>query len=104
MKTDAVQSFNKEDDEWKLPDQPLSELVVIRQDNKIYIIWSSLHVLSCLVSPYFYAYYAAFTDTENYFTAYCIDLAFELQFTVSFILQFFVEYYPEGQNAPVRKF
>ena len=104
FKSDSVESFNKEDHEWKLPDQSLSELIVISQDNKLYMVWSSLHVLSCLISPYFYAYYATFTDTANDCNAHYIDVAFEIQFTISFILRFFVEYNEDEYSIPVRTF
>ena len=79
-----------------------SELIIIRENNKLYGLWKLLDVLCCLISSYFYAYMAAFQDPKRGDSLFILMVFFETVFAISIMLKFLVEYVKDGQTIPTR--
>ena len=82
----------------------LWQIIYIKHDNKLYMMFNVIITMNCLISSYYYASLVGF----RYSAGGEIDvdykgptLAFEILFLLHMITQFMVEYKVEGEKMPV---
>ena len=76
--------------------------IIISYKNKLYTLWFTLEIFCCFISPYLYAYLAAFQNPHSGDVLFNILYSFEAIFLVSILLNFLLEYVDEGTQRPVR--
>lgn len=62
----------------------------------------ALYVMSCLFSPYIYAYFALHGHEQGEKGPVWITIGFECIFVITILKNFITEYTPEGEIVPVK--
>lgn len=83
---------------------PLQEIIVIRQDNRLYNAWQVFDVINCLVSSYFYAMVSVLDHPKTNTKSGAFVVYFETVFVISFLLNFIVDFKQDGSTIPVKDF
>lgn len=92
-----------EEDGDDISKKSITQLIILKHDNKFLEFWSFLNIFSCLTSSYFYAYISAFGVPEVGSVLSVIVFTYEIIFFIKMMLCFITEYKPEGDLAePVR--
>lgn len=80
-----------------------SEYFTISPDSAYYKVFGLIVTLSCLTSPYFYAYIAAFRmSSHSNGTIMHIYYVYESLFLLNMVSQFFLEYQNEYTKQPIK--
>ena len=73
------------------------DYMTISESGYFMLIWSPVESIVCLISSYYYAYLAAFSELEPSEIQW-LAVWFEVFFLVCLIMNFFKEYTPDGET------
>ena len=85
-------------------DKSFTEMIVVSNKGPVYMIWHTIYVNLCLITPYIYASYGIFGSPEYSADdpSFVFEVIAEIFFLLNIIFTFFVDYEVDGQIMPER--
>ena len=80
----------------RFTDKPITEMIIIYEDNHYYHYWKYVEFIIAMVSSYHYAYIAAFIKMKFGDPIFNWMLFYEIFFFISTCLKFLRSYIPDG--------